>query len=194
MTDQAPAGPDRHRVFFALWPDEATRSALLRATRAAVQASGGRPIAKDRLHLTVAFLGELTAAGVAVARGVPPIEVGGFELSLDAIGVWPESRVLWLAPRLLPGPLAELEARLWERLAAQGFSAADRVYRPHVTLARRARPVAANIEPVRWPVADLVLVESFPDGRSVHYEVLERWPLAAPQPRTTGQNTSYLVQ
>lgn len=177
MNELAEVRPDRHRVFFALWPDEATRAALSRATRAAVQASGGRPIAKDRFHLTVAFLGELTAAGLAVARTVPPIAVGAFELTLDAIGVWPESRVLWLAPRSLPAPLAELEARLWERLAAQGFAAEPRVYRPHVTLARRVRPVETDVEPVRWRVEDLALVESFPDGRSVHYEVLERWPL-----------------
>jgi 2'-5' RNA ligase len=194
MTEQDEPKPDRHRVFFALWPDEATRSALSRATRAVVQASGGRPVAKIRLHLTVAFLGELTVAGLGVARTVPPIEVGAFELTLDAIGIWPESRVLWLAPRSLPAELEELEARLWERLAAQGFEAEDRAYRPHVTLARRARPVAADVEPVRWRVDDLALVESFPDGRSVHYEVLERWPLTAGEKRTTGQNTSHLVQ
>lgn len=171
----APAG--RHRVFFALWPDDATRAAISRATRAAVRESGGRPIAKHRLHLTVAFLGELSAAGIEVARAVPPIRVGAFELTLDALGVWPESKVLWLAPREPPEALAELEARLWDRLVERGFRASDRVYRPHVTLARRARPPEAEAEPVRWAVAELALVESFPDGRGTHYEVLERWPL-----------------
>jgi hypothetical protein len=46
-----------------------------------------------------------------------------------------------------------------------------------VTLARRARPVDSVVEPVRFAVRDLALVESFPDGRNVHYEVLERWAL-----------------
>jgi 2'-5' RNA ligase len=166
-------------VFFALWPDDATRASISRATRAAVQASGGRPIAKDRLHLTVVFLGELTSAGLAIARAVPPIDIGLFELTLDAIGVWPESRILWLAPQDPPEALGELEATLSERLVERGFRVADRTYLPHVTLARRARPVAAEVEPVRWRVEDLALVESFPDGRNVHYEVLERWPLAS---------------
>jgi 2'-5' RNA ligase len=168
---------DRHRVFFALWPDDATRSAISRATRSAVSASGGRPIAKDRLHLTVAFLGELTTAELEVARGVAPIPVGRFELELDALGVWPESKILWLAPLTPPDALGELEARLWEGLAERGFHTEDRVYRPHVTLARRARPVEAAIEPVHWGVDDVALVESFPEGRGVHYEVIERWPL-----------------
>jgi 2'-5' RNA ligase len=180
MSELPEAAPDRHRVFFALWPDDATRSQISRATRAAVQACGGRPIAKERLHLTVVFLGELSAAGVAVACAVPPIGVGPFELVLDAVGVWPESRILWLAPLDPPDALGELEATLTERLVERGFSADDRVYRPHVTLARRSRAVEAAVEPVRWRVEDLALVESFPDGRNVHYEVLERWPLTLP--------------
>ena len=168
---------DRHRVFFALWPDDTTRAAISRSTREAVRLSGGRPIAKDRLHVTVAFLGELTAAGVEAARAVPPISVGSFELTLDAIGIWPESKILWLAPLEPPAQLGELEAQLWDGLAERGFRAEDRVYRPHMTLARRARPVEVGVEAVAFPVRDLALVESFPDGRNVHYEVLERWAL-----------------
>ncbi|HVJ28828.1 MAG TPA: 2'-5' RNA ligase family protein, partial [Gammaproteobacteria bacterium] len=92
MNEAPDERPDRHRVFFALWPDDATRAAISRATRDAVRSSGGRPIAKERLHVTIAFLGELTAAGLDVARGVPPIPVGPFELTLDAVGIWPESK------------------------------------------------------------------------------------------------------
>jgi 2'-5' RNA ligase len=127
--------------------------------------------------LTVAFLGELTSAGLAEARAVPPIAVGPFELTLDALGVWPESRILWLAPLAPPAALGELEATLAERLVAKGFRVEDRTYRPHVTLARRARAVDAEVEPVSWPVRELALVESFPAHRNVRYEVLERWPL-----------------
>lgn len=171
------APEERHRVFFALWPDDATRAAISRATRDAVGSSGGRPIAKERLHVTLAFLGELSAAGLEIARAVPPIPVGPFELNLDAVGVWPESKILWLAPTALPEALGELEKRLWDALVERGFRPEDRVYRPHVTLARRARPIEVAVEAVRFPVRDLSLVESFPDGRNVHYEVLERWPL-----------------
>jgi 2'-5' RNA ligase len=175
--DELADRPDRHRVFFALWPDDATRSAISRATRDAVRASGGRPIAKDRLHVTVAFLGELTGAGLEVARAVPPVRVGAFELTLDALGIWPDSKILWLAPSNPPDALGDLEVQLWDGLTERGFHGEERVYRPHVTLARRARPVELGVEPVHWLVQELVLVESFPDGRNVHYEVLERWPL-----------------
>jgi RNA 2',3'-cyclic 3'-phosphodiesterase len=174
-----PVDEPRHarRVFFALWPDDTTRSALRFATQRAVQACGGRPIAKGNLHLTVAFLGELTAEGLAAARAVPPIQVGEFEITLDALGVWPESKILWLAPMEPPPALGEIEARLWDGLAERGFRTEERIYRPHVTLARRARAVEETVAPVRWPVRELALVESIPYGKNVHYEVLETWPL-----------------
>ncbi len=178
---EADQSRERHRVFFALWPDDATRAAISRATRDAVRASAGRPIAKDRMHLTVAFLGELSGAGLAVARAVPPSvvngAVGAFELTRDALGGRPETTILWLAPSDPPHALGELEGGLWDALVERGFRGEDRTYRPHITLARRSRALDAVVEPVRWAVSELALVESFPDGRNVHYEVLERWPL-----------------
>ena len=168
---------DSRRVFFALWPDAQMRARLARATKDAVRHSGGRPIAKDRFHVTVAFLGNLTPAGLEMASTVPPIQVGAFALVLDTIGVFAASRTLWLGSRSVPPALIELERRLWEGLIAKGFIREERIYRPHVTLARRARPVDAEIAPVEWPVGELALVESLPAGRNVHYEPLRNWPL-----------------
>jgi 2'-5' RNA ligase len=173
--DEPPRGS--RRVFFALWPDGQTRARLARATKDAVRRSGGRPIAKDRFHVTVAFLGNLTPAGLEIASAMPPIGVGAFTLVLDTVGAFPASRTLWLGARLVPPALTELERRLWEGLTAKGFSREERIYRPHVTLARRARGVDEEIAPVEWPVAELALVESLPDGRNVHYEPLRSWPL-----------------
>ena len=48
--------------------------------------------------MTIAFLGGLTAAGLDVARGVPPIEVGAFDLALDRLGAFANGGVLWLGP------------------------------------------------------------------------------------------------
>ena len=175
--DERGARPDRRRVFFALWPDDATRSALVRATKRAVQLGGGRPVAKERLHVTVAFLGQVTDEQLASARAAAPVAVGAFDLTLDLLGVWPQSRVLWLAGRHVPDALNALESELWTRLEPRGFVREERIYRPHLTLARRARPVEEDVDPVTWPVTELALVESLPDGRNVHYEVLERWPL-----------------
>jgi RNA 2',3'-cyclic 3'-phosphodiesterase len=167
----------RRRVFFALWPDDATRGQIVRAVRRAVRLSGGRPIAKDRLHITVAFLGDITGSELDAARTVPPIATGAFDLVLDTVGYWPESRILWLGARGVPDALRSLEQRLWDALAARGFEREPRIYRPHITLARKARAVEEVVDPVAWRVAELAFVESHPAGSKVHYEVLERWPL-----------------
>jgi 2'-5' RNA ligase len=165
------------RVFFALWPDAATRASLVRATRRVVRRSGGRPIQADDLHITVAFLGGVTAPALELARGVPPIEVGAFGLTLDALGFKRRSRILWLACRHISPALTRLEQLLWQRLAQLGFEREARIYRPHVTLARAAQAVDEEVAPVEWPAADLALVESLPVERGVRYTVLERWPL-----------------
>src|SRR5579883_616458 len=52
----APGAPTR-RLFFALWPDEAMREAMVQAIREPVRASGGRPVHAGNLHVTLAFLG-----------------------------------------------------------------------------------------------------------------------------------------
>jgi 2'-5' RNA ligase len=168
---------DSRRVFFALWPDADTRARLARMTKDAVRRSGGRPIAKDRFHITVAFLGNLTPAGLEIASAVPPIPVGAFALALDTIGAFAASRTLWFGARSVPPALTELERRLWEGLTAKGFVREERIYRPHVTLARRARAVDEQIDPVEWRVGELALVESLAAGRNVHYEPLRTWPL-----------------
>lgn len=174
--DGAPPRSKR-KVFFALWPDDATRLAIYRATSQAVSRSGGRPTAKRNLHITVAFLGVVDGEGLERAASVPPVETGAFEIVLDTLGFWREPRVLWLAAQSVPAELGELEQSLWQGLARQRFEREDRIYRPHVTLARRARAVEEEIAPVHWSVSTLTLVESVPIPGGVHYEPLRHWPL-----------------
>ena len=170
--------PQRRRVFFALWPEAATAAGIVRATRRAVQLSRGRAMAKERLHVTVAFLGDLAPDDLERARSAAPIASGVFDMLLDTLGFWPQSRVLWLAPRVVPPKLSELEQQLWAALADRGFEREPRPFIPHMTLARRARAVEDEaVEAVPWHVAELALVESLPTPNNVHYEVLERWPL-----------------
>jgi RNA 2',3'-cyclic 3'-phosphodiesterase len=167
----------RKRIFFALWPDDAARDEIARASRRAVRLSGGRPTAKRNLHVTVAFLGMLDAEGLERAAAVPPIDVGPIEIELDHVGHFEGSRVLWLGPRHVPPALVTLEQRLWDGLERAGFEREARIYRPHMTLARKARAVHEEFPPLRWRVESLSLVESVPMHRNVHYEPLRNWPL-----------------
>ncbi len=165
------------RVFFALWPDEGTRETLIRASQFAVHRSAGRATPAVNLHLTLAFLGAVSAAELARIRQLPPPPVERFVLSSDTLGFRQRARLLWAAPGTVPPALLELESWLWCELAELGIPRERRAYVPHVTLARRARHVSDTLTPVRWPVAEFALVKSTPGPRGSLYEILETWPL-----------------
>ena len=79
--------PPARRLFFAFWPDVETRHELARACRKAIKVSGGRPVAVDNLHVTVAFLGfvpqERLAEVSAVGAG---LRTSAFDLVFDQVG------------------------------------------------------------------------------------------------------------
>jgi 2'-5' RNA ligase len=162
-----PAGPATRKLFYALWPDAADRAAL-----AALQAGvAGRLTPPAKLHLTLAFLGQVPADAVPAlldicdALALPPLD-----LVLDCYGYFARPRIAWAGMTQVPPALVTLQEDLVRRLEAAGFSAATHgEFRPHVTLAREAReaPAAAPPAPVVWQVDAAVLVESLPDGRYV---------------------------
>lgn len=168
---------ERRRVFFALWPDDDTRALLVGATRRAVAAAGGKATSVDNLHLTLAFLGGVTPAQLDKARAVAPTQAEPFTLLLDRLGYWSRNQVLWIGPSKPVPALLDLERSLWARLEAKRFQREPGRFRPHVTLARRARGVRVPIRPVRWAVQRLTLVESLQVPGGVRYVPLEDWPL-----------------
>ena len=174
MTGAGPK-PVRRRVFFAIWPPEAIRRELLRTTRTAVRRSGGRATAPGNLHVTLAFLGPLTEADLATVMQVPPLPSREFTIRLEKLGHWSRSRILWLGASRTPAELVQLERSLWDALEAVGFRRERRPYSPHVTLARKAKSVKMDVNPVVWPVSGFALVESRPGARHSVYEVLRSW-------------------
>ena len=172
---QVEGKPSRRRVFFALWPSEATRRDLLRATRAVIRRSGGRATPPGNLHVTLAFLGPVAESDLDLVVTIPSIPAPEFAIELNRLGFWRGSRVLWLGPTCQPAALLDLERSLWDALVRIGFERERRPYRAHVTLARKAKPVEQAVDSVTWPVSGLTLVESRPGARHSVYEVLRQW-------------------
>lgn len=166
------------RLFFALWPPPRVAEAIV----AQAQACGvdGRRIPPERVHLTLAFLGDVSeapAAGlqVSAARIAQP----AFEIALNRVGHFRRPGVAWIGPAAPPDALLDLAAAVQDTVAQAGLELEKRRFRPHVTVARKAaaprriRPP----EPVVWPVTHFSLTESASvDGRPV-YRDLERWSL-----------------
>jgi 2'-5' RNA ligase len=178
VRDGADAAAPPLRLFFALWPDDATRAALAEWCRRIHRATDGRPTRAETIHQTLAFLGdcrpERLAEVEAAAGRVPPRR---FELVLDRAGLWKHNRIAWAGASVVPAELEALVAELRAALAAARLEFDPKPFAPHLTLVRKARPGAAlpALEPIRWPVTGFVLVRSVlrPDGSD--YAIQRTW-------------------
>ncbi|MES2742902.1 MAG: RNA 2',3'-cyclic phosphodiesterase [Pseudomonadota bacterium] len=146
------------RLFFALWPNQRVRAALVDRQAGLT----GRPIEAAKLHLTLAFLGQQSAAVVpglcALLHAMP---AGPLALQFDCYGVFGGARVTWAGMREPPATLMACQQRLALALRQYCAGADARPYLPHVSLTRQGgAAVPAQMAPLRWLARHLVLVES----------------------------------
>lgn len=100
----------------------------------------------------------------------------GAVLSLDRIGYWNRSRIIWAGSRDGSAALSALAEGLRDRLRRFGFRIEERPFVPHVTLYRNAgRRPRWQKQVIEWRIDDLCLVRSSLSSSGSHYEVLERW-------------------
>ena len=135
--------------------------------------------------MTLAFLGSVNAALLPEIRAAAAdMQMPGFEFSLDEVGFWARPRVVVIQPSSFPRELPELVNALWqalEPLQLTGNPGAGGLYRPHVTVARKALPAELVLEtPVHWTVRDFCLVSSVTDPAGARYEPLARYHLMQP--------------
>lgn len=187
------------RLFLALELPEAWLREAARALDALTAALGDdadvlRPVALDRMHLTVRFLGEVgedmvPALDAALREHVPPVRV---DLELAAAGTFgsaARTSVAWLG---LGGDLDGLRAlagRVEVAVEAAGLPSERRELRPHVTLARvrqrasapQRRAIATAVSALDAPgphphrASEVVLVRSHLGSGQPRYEVLGRY-------------------
>jgi 2'-5' RNA ligase len=174
------AKPDTLRLFFALWPDDATRDALNRTGKWLHQHWGGRRMRADTLHITLAFLGSTPVKQLdTLFACADSVRTDAFELILNQAGYWRHNRIGWLGASQAPPQNFELVSALNAALLSAGFQVDPRPHVPHITLLRKSLGGEVPVcEPVRWPVSDFVLVQSVTESDGAHYEVIRRWPLA----------------
>ncbi|CAB1367979.1 RNA 2',3'-cyclic phosphodiesterase [Denitratisoma oestradiolicum] len=174
------ARPDSRRLFFALWPSTALAGELHRLAAEARPACGGRLMARDTLHLTLAFLGQVEETRLLELHDIAAaIRVPAFTLTLDRLGYWRHNRILWAGCATLPPELEALAAALHQALRHAGFAMEERPFAAHVTLLRNARceVVPGLALSQSWSVAGFGLVESRPSPAGADYRMLASWPL-----------------
>ena len=182
MGDEGPASPreKRKRLFFALWPDARVRQSLVQIASRSLKRRG-RAVPAENLHLTLAFLGAVPAAGQRCMENVADkLTVGAFEMVFTHLGHWPRPRVIWSGCEATPEALSALVGGLRAGMLRCGLEPEIRPYRAHLTLARKASVAptfGAGHDLVEWLVRDFHLVESKTLSSGARYEILRSWPL-----------------
>ncbi len=172
---------DKHRVFFALWPDDEVARKFDEAGRLAHQSLGGRRMRRETLHLTLAFIGDVSTERLAELRDIAgAMRLPAFDLLFDRRHFLARRKIFWAAASVVSPRLRELAAVLNEQLKAADFRTEDRPFAAHVTLLRHARCDRESPEVdlrIEWPVRDFVLVESELKPEGASYRILQRWQL-----------------
>lgn len=116
------AAINKHRVFFALLPDDEVASHLLALGHHVAARGGGRLTPVQNLHLTLAFMGSVTSTQMetlvtcaqSVSDAVSDELIAAFgaendsagepdwRVRLNRLGFWPQGGVLWAGCRLPP--------------------------------------------------------------------------------------------
>jgi len=189
-----------HRCFIALELDEAVKASLKASVepfKRASRAEKPRLVDTNGYHVTLKFLGAVTAERLAQLRSELPRALAGISsvsTGWAGFGGFPRrasANVLVAVLRDDEGRLAELYEAVEQACEGLGFARESRPFKPHATLARfrtsvDLRPYLTGMPPAGpVPLAAVALYESVLAPGGAQYSVLERYPLArmAPLPQ-----------
>jgi 2'-5' RNA ligase len=167
------------RIFFAIWPPSETAHALAEWAGEAQQKTGGKTTPEEKIHLTLAFLGE-TDPGRAI-KAAKRVSAKAHALPIEQARYWRENNIVWAGPRETPPALKALFDSLSMELYREEFILERRPFAAHVTLIRKARG-GKSLPPLPaldWPISEFVLVRSSLSSTGSTYEALARFPLGA---------------
>ncbi len=178
------------RVFAAVELPDGFRGQTAELARSLERRVAGRFLPQENYHVTLAFLGDIDEGGAAAAvcavedacaTAAPvllePVGLGTFGRARDA--------TLFLELGRDPG-LAALAGRLRDALRSRGVGFDEKPFRPHVTLARRARLSSGDLGglvlPERAPARRVTLFKSMLSSAGARYKPLFSAPLAPVPP------------
>lgn len=172
-----PASTRSIRIFLALYPDDAARSALADVIDACHRANP--TIRWERLsqvHITARFIGDMPESALAPleqALRAAIAEMPVIRTRIDATGVFPDMRrpsIVWVGLAPPQGRLLLLHDALEDVCTAQGFARDRRPWIPHLTIGRikersDTRKLendleACNFDPIPVTFRSLCIMES----------------------------------
>jgi 2'-5' RNA ligase len=169
------------RLFFALWPGASLQKDLYGYAQRMHDTCGGRIVAKDNIHLTLAFLGSQPADRIDNLRAIgASLRADRFRLDLTRVGCWKRSQIGWVAPENVPASLDSLIVQLRDLLSGARIPFDPKPFRPHVTLVRKAQcNVRVPLTGMRfaWSIDRFALVRSRTLQTGSVYSKIDEWPM-----------------
>ncbi len=180
------------RAFIAIDLPEVIRGELARWQRTfASVCPDARWTRPEGIHLTLKFLGEISAEQVKQVTGMlaSPGAFEPFKVEVREFGFFPDARrprVFWAGINA-PQALRDLAARVEEAMEKLDFPSEQRDYNPHLTLARFKTPrpqpeLVAAVEKQRelslgsFEASEFFLFESKLSPRGAEYRKVARFP------------------
>lgn len=177
------------RVFVAL---DLPEPMLRPLTRLQAGLSVGRVVPEENLHLTLAFLGDVSdAVAHEVAEGLDGARLPGVTLALSGLELFGGRRPAVLAVGAGGAGLEALHAKVMRIAREAGVELRRERFRPHVTIARFPREMGAKDEARLGeflqlngavsvppePALSVTLTQSHLTQEGAHYEPLASFPL-----------------
>jgi len=143
----------------------------------ALQAVEGVAVDSGNWHVTLVFIGAVVEENIAglqaAVSDIGPVDI---RLCFDRISYWKRPRIASALPVNVPSGLRQLVRSIEHRMPAFGIAPDERTYRPHITVARRARtfadlPLARTID-LQWTGFELIESVATPCG--VRYRPLKQ--------------------
>ena len=182
--------PGTDRLFFALFPTLGAAAQVYSLQQELRIRHGlwGRPLAIDRLHVTLCHLGDHTGLPSSIVirarEAAQRLKASSFEVTFDRVLSFAgrtRNRPFVLMTRKGTSAVEALQRQLGVEMAACGLGRFVRPYTPHMTLLYDTADVAEHtIEPVSWTVNGFRLVHSLL-GQTKHIS-LGDWTLGERQP------------
>ncbi|MGL6314862.1 RNA 2',3'-cyclic phosphodiesterase [Vibrio sp. WXL103] len=172
------------RLFYALTFSGETKQMITQyQQRLKHQGIGGNYTALDKLHITLAFIGQTTPHQTSqLIDNLHLMRPFSLSLVIDHFGVFHHKRapLIWLGtqPNLA---LKQFQHELCQTLAKQHFPVGQHQYIAHITLVRRATSVPSNLSLIAQtlPVESVALMESLPTEGRITYRIIESMPMRA---------------
>ena len=165
------------RVFFALWPSDRQRELLRDTLRPVLTSIEGDAVDRRNWHVTLVFIGGFPEEQIPLLQAAAAeLEPEPIRLRFDRVEYWQRARLAALMPRGAPASLEALVQSLQEKLQAFDIEPEQRLYRPHITVARRARafePVQLT-RPLDLEWQEFELIESTSGQSGVSYSPLKQ--------------------